>query len=122
MSEFQMSDYKLSIECDGLASDIFAEIMADAASDETAEDMRDNMSDRVHESVDGHSWVIYHYKALIACAHCNVDQGEEFLEDIGMPETPTINTLASLILFGEMRARIDQKISKMIEAWEPTDA
>ncbi len=96
--------------------------MGDAAEDETADQMRDDMQDRVHETVDGHEWVIYHYKALLMCAHCNVDQGEEFLEDVGMPETPTFNGLASLILFGEMRARVNSEINDLIEAWEPAEA
>ena len=122
MTEFQINDHILAKECEGLARDIFEEIMRDAAEDETSEDMRDNLSDRVHEWVDGHEWVIYNYKALMACAHCNVDQGEQFLEDVGMPETPTIYSLACLILFGEMRARVESKISDMIEAWEPAEA
>ena len=79
MTDFQINDHILSKECEGLAKDIFEETMADAADDETAEQLRDDMSDRVHEHVDGHEWGIYHYKALMACAHCNVDQGEEFL-------------------------------------------
>ena len=121
MTEFQINDHILAKECEGLARDIFEEIMRDAAEDETAEQLRDDMSDRVHESVDGHEWVIYHYKALMAYAHCNVDQGEEFLEDVGMPETPTIYSLACLILYGEMRSRVDSEISDMIEAWEPAE-
>ncbi len=122
MTDFQINDHILAKECEGLARDIFDETMGEAVSDDGAEDMRDEMQDRVHETVDGHEWVIYHYKALMACAHCNVDQGEEFLGDVGMPETPSINTLASLILFGEMRARVDSEINDLIEAWEPAEA
>ncbi len=122
MTDFQINDHILAKECEGLARDIFEAIMGDAAEDETADDMRDDMRDRVHESVNGHEWVIYNYKALMACAHCNVDEGEAFLEDVGMPETPTIYYLASLILYGEMRARTDSEISDMIDAWEPADA
>ena len=121
MTDFQINDHILAKECEGLARDIFDDIMTEAADDETAEQLRDDMSDRVSESVDGHEWVIYNYKALMACAHCNVDEGEAFLEDVGMPETPTIYSLASLILYGEMRARIDSKINDMVEAWEPAE-
>ena len=122
MTDFQINDHILSKECEGLAKDIFEETMADAADDETADQLRDDMSDRVHERVDGHEWVIYYHKALMTCAHCNVEEGEAFLEDIGMPETPTIYSIACLILYGEMRARTDAEISDMIEAWEPTEA
>ncbi len=122
MTDFLINDHILTKECEGLARDIFDEIMGEAVSPDTAEDMRNEMQDRVHETVDGHEWVIYHYKALLTCAHCNVDQGEEFLEDVGLPETPTFNGLASLILFGEMRARVNSEINDLIEAWEPAEA
>ena len=115
MSEFQISDYMLATECKVLAQDIFADIMADARDDETPEDMRDAMTDRAHETADGHQWVIYHHKALMICAHCNVDRGEQFLEDVGLPETPTLNSIASLIVYGEMLARIEDALSELIE-------
>ena len=114
MSEFQISDYMLSTECKVLAQDIFADIMADAR-DETPEDMRDAMTERAHETADGHQWVIYHYKALMLCAHCDTSHGEEFLEDTGMPETPTFYGLATIIAYGEMLARIEESLSELIE-------
>lgn len=52
------------------------------------------------------------------CAHCDVSQGEEFLEDVGIPEDVTIHKLACAIAYGEMRARIMGEIEEMIEAWE----
>ena len=121
MTDFQINDHILQKECDGLARDIFTEIM-DEATDETADQMRDEMSDRVHETVDGHGWVIYYHKALMACAHCNTESGEGFLEETGMPENPTFMGLACLILFEEMRARVDAALSELIDAWEPAEA
>jgi len=118
MSDFQINDHLLSRECDELARDIFREIMADAADDETPEDMRDGMTDRAHETADGHEWVIYYHKAIMTCAHCNTSQGEEFLEDTGMPEAPTFAGLACIIVYGEMRARIESALSDIIDEYE----
>ncbi|MGB1214981.1 MAG: hypothetical protein ACPG4X_16555, partial [Pikeienuella sp.] len=111
MTDFVINDHILTKECDELAQDIFDEVVAEITSGiadgESPADFRDCMSDRAHETADGHEWVIYTYKAHMLCAHCNVDQGEEFLEDVGMPDTPTYDSLGTMIAYGEMRARID---------------
>lgn len=120
MSDFQINDRILSDECEGLARDIFDEVMAQYAG-ENPEDYRDEMDDRAHQKADGHQWVIYNYQALMLCAHCDVSQGEEFLEDVGMPEEVTIHKLACTIAYGEIRARIMDEINDLIEAWEPAD-
>lgn len=122
MTDFQINDHLLQRECDSIAREIFEEITAEMADDESPEDYRDQMSDRAHETADGHEWVIYTYKAHMLCAHCNVDEGEAFLEDVGMPETPTYDSLGSMIAFGEMRARIEAEIENLMEAWEDARA
>lgn len=122
MNDFQINDHILAKECDELAREIFAEAIEDMDGDETPETYRDDMMDRAHETADGHEWVIYTYKAHLLCAHCNTDQGEEFLEGVGMPGAPTYDGLGSLIAYGEMRARIEQEIERLIEEWEPATA
>lgn len=122
MSDFQINDGILARECDQLAREIFDEVMQ-GHEGENPEDYRDEMDDRAHETADGHQWAIYNYQALMLCAHCDVSQGEEFLEDTGMPEDVTIHTLACTIAYGEIRARIMDEINDLIEAWEePADA
>ena len=114
MSGFKISDYEFNKECIDLARDI----IGDFRSDHSGEDVRDyldEMLDRAHEVADGHEWVIYNHKALMVCAHCDVSQGEEFLEDNGMPETPTIYSLATTIVYGEMRARIGVAITEILD-------
>ena len=117
MSDFQISDHLLSRECDQLAQDIFDEVMSDAG-DSTAEDMRDTMQDRAHEAADGHQWVIYTHKSLMIGAHCDTSQGEQWLEDTGMPQDVTLSSLVAIIVYGEMTARIGDKLNDLIEAWE----
>lgn len=122
MTDFQINDYLLSKECDDLAREIFEEAIAGMADDETPEDYRDDMSDRAHEYADGHEWVIYNYKALMLCAHCDTTMGEDFMDDVGAPSEPDIYKLACMLAFGEMRGRIEAEIGNLIEAWEDTRA
>jgi hypothetical protein len=67
----------------------------------------DAAMDYIHETCDGHEWVIYYYKALKICADCNVQMGEMFLEEIGVPENPTIGSIASIIVYAELRGRAE---------------
>jgi len=113
MTDFQISNYIFAEECTSLARDIIEDFRRDYPGEDLA-DYRDEMSDRVHETADGHQWVIYNHKALMICAHCDVSEGEAFLEDTGMPETPTIYSLATLIVYGEMRSRIDAAIDDIL--------
>lgn len=119
MSDFQINNHLFDKECSRIAAEIFEQTMGDADPDETAGDLRDDMSDAAHEYIDGHGWVIYHYKAMMICAHCNVTQGEEFLRETGLPDDPTISSLASIIVYGEMRARVEAALESLIETWEP---
>lgn len=117
MSEFQINDCLLQREADQIAKEIFDEIMGPHLG-ENPEDYREEMDERAHEAADGHEWVIYNYKALMVCAHCDVSQGEEFLEDAGMPEEATIHRIACTIVYGELRARIMAEIEDMVGEWE----
>lgn len=122
MTNERITDRSLQIECETLAQDIFDEVMADAAPDEDAEFHRDTMTDRAHEAADGHQWVIYYHYAHQIAGGCNTDQGEQFLEDTGMPETPTYDGLAVIIAYGEMRARIENHLSELINDYEVASA
>lgn len=115
MADFQISDYILQRECEALAREI-----VDNLDGPLAEHMDDAM-EAAHEYADGHEYVIYHHKALMLCAHCDTDYGEAFLEGIGMPEGPTFYGLASLIAYGEVRARIEGALQEMAEADEGSD-
>jgi hypothetical protein len=114
MTKFQISEHAFQRGCESIAEEIIDEFKGDLKADEALADHENEISDRVWEYVDGHQWVIYHYKALKIAAECNVNNGEEFLEDVGMPETPTLSSIASMVVFGEMRARVERKIYDMI--------
>lgn len=123
MSDFQISDYLLQRECEALAADIFADIVAEMADDETPEDYRAKMSDRAHEDAGGHQWVIYNHMALMLCAHCDTSNGDAFVDDVGINWTPgesTIYTVATALAYGEIKGRIEAALNELAEAWEDT--
>jgi hypothetical protein len=123
MSDFQINDHILTKECESLAADIFAEYVAKLGEDETPEDYRDEMVERAHETADWHEWVVYNYKALMLCAHCDVSQGEEFCDDVGLPDGPmSLHKIACAIAYGEIRARISAALGGLIEEWETSKA
>lgn len=93
------SDHDLQKECEGLAQEIFDEMLDEMEEDETPE----------------------HYHAHRVCMFADTDNGEAFLEDVGMPETVTYDSLASTIAYGEIRARIDEHLNTLIDQWEPSE-
>lgn len=119
MSDFQINDHLLTTECQSLARDIVEAL--DLGPDETLADRLDDAQDAAHEYADAHEWVIYHYKALMLCAHCDVSDGEQFLEDTGMPRGVTFNQLASIIAYGEMQSRIMVALQELAEQGEEAE-
>lgn len=108
MTDSPITEYAFNAECEMLANDILAEFIAEAG-DEFADDSTlDDMRDRAHETADGHQWVIYTHYCREIYAACDLTRGEEFLEDVGMPETPTLDGLITIVVYAEMRARIEE--------------
>ena len=66
--------------------------------------------------------VIYNYKAHAICQNCNTDNGEAFFEDVGKPDHryPPVEwgwscrTRATVIAYGELRARIEAALQARI--------
>lgn len=118
-----ITDYELSKACDDIAADIFDEFKTRHQDPEEPwaydpEDYRDEMSDRAHEEADGHQWAIYTHYALSICAHCNTDDGEAFVDEVGAPSPFSLASAASMIVYGEIRARIDAELSNLIDNYE----
>lgn len=103
MSDTIQNDYQLDQYAESCARDILAEV---------AEHRRD-VIDMAHEHADGSEHVIYHHKAHAICQNCNTDNGEAFLEDVGNPEPVTYDSLATVIAYGELRARIENAIAEL---------
>jgi hypothetical protein len=101
------SDYNL----DAMVADWAIEIF------EQSDDL-DAAIDMAHQKADGTEWVIYYAKAHELCAKCNTDNGEQFLEDVGHPETVTYDSLAVSIAYGEIYSRIAQAVQGLYEMAE----
>ena len=98
------NDYNL----DAMVADIAVEIFAEERDVEDAREL-------AHQYADGNEWVIYHYKAHQLCQGCNTDRGEEWLEAVGMCETPTYDWFASTIAYGEILGRLSEALEGLYE-------
>lgn len=107
-----INDYKL----DELAAEIAAEIISEC--DDAYDLNRDDAFDMAHQHADGSEWVIYYSKAHELCQNCNTDNGEQFYEDCGPWDDITYNKIATIIAYGELRARIEQAIHAKIDEAE----
>ena len=103
------SDYNLDAYASDIAVDIFTEYCLD----------RDAASESVWQSVDGSEWVIYHHKAHELCLNCNTDNGEQSIEDMGgFPVGSTYDSMASLIAYCEIEARVNDALNTLFEIAE----
>jgi len=107
------TDYNLNAYASEIAVDIFTEHCLD----------RDAAQESVCQSVDGSEWVIYHHKAHELCLNCNTDQGEQAIDDMGgFPANSTYNSMASLIAYNEIEARVSDALNTLFEIAEEMEA
>jgi hypothetical protein len=95
------NDFKLDAYCYSIAQDIAADF--DGV---LSEGNLDDALDQVWSHAEGSEFVIYHYKAHQLCQNCNIDQGEDFVEECGSETPATYNEMASRIAYGEIDARV----------------
>jgi hypothetical protein len=105
-----ITDYNLDYECQSIARDIIYD-MKEYNKDE------DWARDRVHEEVDMHQWVIYHYKAHELCQNCNTDNGEDWASDCDVKPT-SYDQWATTLAYGEMMVRVSIELDKLLEEIE----
>lgn len=104
MSNFQINDYILRREAKSLAEQAIAEV----------EQYGGDHFELLEQAVDGHEWVIYTYKALLLCAECDTNDGEQWLEDIGSEPTNDIGKLATLTAYATLLAAARDELCKLI--------
>lgn len=110
------TDFRLNELCKQYAQDI----LGDAKSydpENWLEYVKENANDLVHEWADGCYHVIYYYQAMQICAHCNTDQGADFVRDTGQYYTD-INDLAVATAYGEIYSRTLFHLQREIEFLE----
>jgi len=107
----EMNDHILDDECEKMAVAAIEEADQYHGGDIGAAD------EILCEMVDGHEWVIYHYKALKVCANCRIDDGEDFLQlwGAGKEDKSLFFRMASAIACGEMLARASGFMEEIFE-------
>ena len=87
------------------AAEIFGEV-----------ETQDDAMDIANQYADGSEWVIYYGKAHQLCQHCDTDEGEQWLEDIGQGcEDMTYDKWASAIAYAEILVRLQNAINELYE-------
>ena len=92
MSEFKINDFILRTEAEDIARQAMREVQ------EYGGDVHEFM----HQTCDGHEWIIYTYKALLLCAECDTSEGEQYLEDMGMGGFDDLTTRATRVAFATL--------------------
>ena len=110
-----MNDTKLDLIAQTYAEDIFAEMKVDGWTEDEARDT-------IWEWVDGSEHVIYYGKAHDICQTCDITNGEEFAEEVGLPEVVTYDNLASQIVFGELLYRVTVAFYELMENYDEEEA
>jgi hypothetical protein len=103
-----INDHKL----DELAASIAEEILDECDGD------RDRAMDLAHEFADRSEWAISCSKVHELCQNCNTENGERFFKDCGPWPDITYDLVATIISYGELRARIERAIDAKIDELE----
>lgn len=101
--------------------------LIDSVYDEFKRDDTQELSDIVHETVDGHQWVIYYAQALDLVSFVRrIDfdeyaEAQSILEDIG-ELTADLDTLASQLAYWIMYNNVYGAVQERLEAEEEASA
>lgn len=101
------NDYQLTEYCNAIAEDICRD----------ATDV-DQAMDWASESADSTEYVIYYSKAHTLCQNCDTSQGKEFVADCWADTPMTYDEMACRIAYGEIDARIRNKVYQIFAARE----
>jgi len=95
-------------QLDELAKSIAYDILQEIKIDDTLD-----VSDLTYEFVDDNEHILYPHKAHSICRTCDIEEGYRFLEDVGPPEPLNYDTLATLLVYGELRSRVTKNLEKL---------
>lgn len=114
--DYIQTDHALTAYCDAAARDIIEEYRDVLDGDDDRFDLYcDEILDRAHDDADSSEHVIYTYRARVIEMTCSCDAGEEFLDDVGNPKDATIDSLVTMVVYGEIRARIETELRNLIK-------
>jgi len=112
------TDYALQREAKDAAIKIFETVQTEHGAEFNPDPYGSEWFRRIQQWANSSQHVIESYRAIQICTNCDVSKGEMFLEDVGLPEGVTFESLASTIVYGELRARISEELQVIFEEWE----
>lgn len=100
-----MNDFELDQLAKSYAEEIMLEIKEHGG----------DQFDLAHQYADGSEYVIYYSKAHELCQNCNIDNGEEWFEEVGPNKGLSYGEVATVIAYGELYTRILNQINEIEE-------
>lgn len=94
MTDFIMNEYVFQKECELIAEEAFKETGGDI----------DSAHDYIHETIDGHEWVIYTYKSRMIFTEVDTDNGQDAVE---LKYCPDIDGAIAMTVYYEMLHRAE---------------
>jgi len=102
MSDFIINDYLLRQEARAIVDEILPQ--ADEGQD---------IEELIHQTIDGHEWVIYTYKALRLCSECDTTEGEALLDDAAETFT-SLSDHATAVAYYTMLAACNDYLTQRV--------
>ena len=111
------------IEINELAKSVFEDVMQEHEQD--MHSAEDHFYDRLHETIDGHEWVIYsHYNLQVLQ---NASNPEAMIDELGAEsaghslEEGGLSTLHMHLAFWALKEDVNSELQELIEGWEPEE-
>ena len=99
------------------AESIFEEVREDEGIDTEPDDLRDPLGDRLRETIDGHEWVVYTWKAQQILSISPNDAYS--IEEFGCEQVVQDGTLNwSALAFGALYADVSDVLWQLHSDWE----
>lgn len=113
MESITLSQY--ANECSDIARDIVDECQGD----------EERIQDRLHETIDGHQWIIYTYYALQILSHTKND--DAYFDDFGPLTADGFSDAVTKMAFAAFMRDVQEDIPEALERWrkehpEPDDS
>ncbi len=121
MSEITQSEYWAEIQ--SLAQGLIDEALEHGphGKEATADELRDHIHDAaLHETIDGHQWVIYNWAHSYVLRHSPND--EVYFQDFGPIEANSLSDVSVRCVFCAMERDVSEALETLLDGYEPQEA
>lgn len=105
-----LNDFKLDEYCKSIAEEIC-----------NSTKYLDEAKEQVWQYADGSEYVIYYAKAHELCQNCNIEDGQDYVEEVYGDAFQSYNDLATKIAFAEIDSRIHDFVDEIFTAREEAE-